>query len=228
MAYIQFHSPFQTMCGRADWCHITKMVKLEALARYKVAWRLRPTDVNLTTAGKMSVKPACRVLSRSCGIGEFVPYFTASSLRFRIYRSIVCKRSKCQVLTPSSCCLTALRRHVRHDNLPPCALETANFVEKYNALFDLFNCFGHKPSMKRPINRNNVFGILSVSLFSPQFLYFERRWASGQVCIGSPDTIINTWFIRKFLRDPTRTQSESGPKQNLISAENNQNLLMRI
>ena len=59
--------------------------------------------------------------------------------------------------------LLALRRHVRHGNLPRAALQTADFVEKCNSLFDLFNVFGHMPSTKKPVTRRNAAEVLAVS-----------------------------------------------------------------
>lgn len=59
--------------------------------------------------------------------------------------------------------LAALRRHVRHGSLPSDALHTADFVETCNDLFDTFNCFGHMPSVKKPINAANMIEVLSVS-----------------------------------------------------------------
>ena len=73
LLHIHGHSHFfhQTKSERAEWCHIKKLVSLENAGRFKIAWRLRPSDVNLSSCGKMAVKPAARVLSRSCAIGEF-------------------------------------------------------------------------------------------------------------------------------------------------------------
>lgn len=60
----------QTNSERADWSHITKMVSMESRSCYRVAWKLKPSDIHLSSTGKMSVKPAARVLSRSCAICE--------------------------------------------------------------------------------------------------------------------------------------------------------------
>ena len=59
--------------------------------------------------------------------------------------------------------IAALRRHVLHGSLPRVALQTADFLEKCNTLFDLFNCFGHMPSTKKPVNRQNIEEVLTVS-----------------------------------------------------------------
>ena len=56
----------------------------------------------------------------------------------------------------------ALRRHVLHATLPAKAEETAEFVEKANELFDLFNGFGHSGDRKRPIWADDLPNALAV------------------------------------------------------------------
>ena len=59
---------------------------------------------------------------------------------------------------------SALRRHAFHGTLPSIAEETADFVEKANDLFDMFNCFGHAGDRKRPIRADDLSRTLAVSL----------------------------------------------------------------
>ena len=56
-----------------------------------------------------------------------------------------------------------MRQLIHVGELPPEAEETANFIERMNDLFDLFNCFGYGISQrKKPVNANNASGVLAV------------------------------------------------------------------
>lgn len=61
---------FQSSCGTARWTHILKVWRINASGKYKLAWKLRAAHVFLSSGGKMSVKLAAHVISRSLAVGK--------------------------------------------------------------------------------------------------------------------------------------------------------------
>lgn len=58
---------------------------MEARSVYKVAWKLKPADIHLSPCAKMSVKPAARVLSRSCAICKFIIFLVECCVHVQLY-----------------------------------------------------------------------------------------------------------------------------------------------
>ena len=63
---------FQSSCGTARWAHVVQLWRLNAGGKYKTAWKLRAAHVFLSTGGKMSVKLAAQVISRSVAVGKYI------------------------------------------------------------------------------------------------------------------------------------------------------------
>ncbi len=64
------------------------------------------------------------------------------------------------------CLFSAIRHLVYLGDLPQDAEQTANFIEKMNDMFDIFNCFGNsKTPWKKPIYKDDIPQIFSVSFY---------------------------------------------------------------
>ena len=89
-------------------------------SKWRGNWSL--SDVNLSSSGKMSVKPAARVSNRSCAIGEF-----------RIFRYNINIEQRVQYYLHVERNFQVFWKHVLHASLPVSAASMAAFVEKMKA-----------------------------------------------------------------------------------------------